>query len=383
MVRTLVILFAGIVPMSGLSAELPAPPVVMTPQQPVPPSMLAWIPGEVRCDGQPVIASDMRRPYLRLAYGSAQQPMLKPLTYRFRIDAKGRPLSITQDPAGFAPTAADIGPSLAVSRFPAGREHEGCSISYTARQTLIAETPVEDLVSYSLAPQTGRLPKVGWDRIKPLDSTCRDDPVPAPLTISYPEFKRLKASPGVRDWSMLQYDLDANGQPVNVRVAYTTRNAALDDASIKAVRASRFNEGSRTGCMYPYWRAPDPLEAPPAPDEASFAPSDAACENRGAWASKPTLIYPAAYRARSVEGWAVFMFDVAPWGATGNIRVLAAEPSAEFGAQAVQVISAAKTAESATGKTGCVERVRFVMDGSQAHARKPGDHEDGSWDSVN
>ena len=34
---------------------------------------------------------------------------------------------------------------------------------------------------------------------------------------------------------------------------------------------------------------------------------------------------------RAIEGWAVIAFDVAPWGGTGNVRVVASEPAADFG----------------------------------------------------
>ena len=64
---------------------------------------------------------------------------------------------------------------------------------------------------------------------------------------------------------------------------------------------------------------------------------------------------------RRIEGWAVVRYDAAPWGEIGNVTVLAAQPSADFGTQAQVVLRSAKVAPSESGFTGCVERVRFVM----------------------
>lgn len=65
-------------------------------------------------------------------------------------------------------------------------------------------------------------------------------------------------------------------------------------------------------------------------------------------------------------------FDVAPWGQTGNVRVLAAEPAAEFGDAAQQIIRGAVKPPSPTGYTGCVERVRYIIrDGGTAEPPPP------------
>lgn len=360
-------------PSSAFCSVSTSPPAVVIPPpaEQVRPVMVVWTAGDVQCKGQPVAAVDLRRPYIAMTYGSAQLRPLKPVTLQFRIDATGRPLSIAQDGTESLAFASDLGPSLVISRFAAGSERTGCRITYTAQQTGIAETSVEDLVSYSLAPQSGRLPREGWERIKPAGSTCYDAPVPARLNIAYPDFPRLVATPGVRDWTMVHYDLDDQGQPVNIRTAYSTRNPGLNAASEQAVKASRYAQGPRKGCMFPYWRAPDPVEAPPSPAEIDYVPAGSTCTQRGSWAKKPVLLYPPAYRKHAVEGWAIVAFDVAPWGATGNVRTLVAEPAADFGLQAERVIRSATTQPSASGKTGCVELVRFVMDGPAVGTEKP------------
>lgn len=79
------------------------------------------------------------------------------------------------------------------------------------------------------------------------------------------------------------------------------------------------------------------------------------------------LRYPDAYRRQGVEGWGIVAYDVAPWGQTGNLRVVASEPSAAFGAAAMETVRAATKEASPQGYSNCVTRVRFVLaaDGKQ------------------
>lgn len=341
------------------SATPVPPPIVTAP--PVPErQLLAWMPGTVTCAGGTVQPVRMRRPYLALVYPFADQP--KPVDYRFRLDASGRPLSIERVPTtGYVPYADDIGPSLAASRFAAGGERKDCQISYSARRTSYAETPVDDLISYTLNPVGGRLPREGWAAIFPAAATCDKDPRPAPLNQVFPDFDKVAATPGVRDWTMLAYDLDAGGKPTGVRVLTGTGNAALDREASAALVQSRYTNGPKTGCRFPYYRAAGVLEAPAAPEKDSVRPAGATCPREIDWAKRPPLRYPDPYRKRSIEGWALIGFDVAPWGGTGAITVLASEPSADFGVAATQLIREGVVAVSKTGFTGCVERVRFAM----------------------
>ena len=148
-----------------------------------------------------------------------------------------------------------------------------------------------------------------------------------------------------------------------------TNDGGLDAAARDAVAKSRFTGGKRTGCLYSYWKSATPRPAPDGPDTRSFRADNATCPNDLAWAVKPVLQYPDNYRKRGIEGWAVVAFDAAP--ATGNVRVLAAEPSADFGMAAANIVSAARLAPSNQGYVGCVERVRYVMaprDGAEAAA---------------
>ena len=107
------------------------------------------------------------------------------------------------------------------------------------------------------------------------------------------------------------------------------------------------------------------------PDADAFRPQGATCGDDRAWDRKPALIYPAAYRRRAVEGWAVLTYDIAPWGEIGNVKVAAAQPAADFGTQAQRMLLSARAAASPQGWTGCVERVRFQMGTAQDDDDKP------------
>ena len=73
------------------------------------------------------------------------------------------------------------------------------------------------------------------------------------------------------------------------------------------------------------------------------------------------LVYPDAYRQRSIEGWARLTYDVAPWGAIDNVRVVESQPSTDFGRQAQIMLRQAKVTPQGSGATGCNQTVRFQM----------------------
>ncbi|MGB5077066.1 MAG: hypothetical protein WBO17_06270 [Sphingorhabdus sp.] len=70
------------------------------------------------------------------------------------------------------------------------------------------------------------------------------------------------------------------------------------------------------------------------------------------------LTFPGNWQRRMIEVWGVILFDVAPWGGTGNLRIVASEPATEFGKMARRIVQAAKLAPSTSGLSGCVEIVR-------------------------
>lgn len=335
-------------------ASLPTPPASVAPR-----SLISWTPGAVRCAEGAAIARPARRPLGQLLW--ARIASLQPVTLRFAIDTAGRTLGIGHSvPATAWGAGTDLGPALAATQFAPGAPRTGCTITYTPSVASFDRAPIADLMSYSLSPISGALPADGWARIQATGS-CDAQPRPAALLRGFPDFRGLPHTPGVKDWSMVAFDLDARGHPRNAQVTHGTGNTALDAAASDAVARSRFTPGARTGCRYPYWMAPATIAAPPSPDLAGFADPAARCPSPYTYATAPRLTYPENYRRRRIEGWAIVRFDVAPWGEIGNATVLAAEPSEDFGTHALQVIRTARFAAAPAGRTGCVEAVRFVI----------------------
>lgn len=324
---------------------------------------LQWVAEGARCNGALVVAKVLRSPANAIvgSHTAHMAAVTQPIVVEFRLDPSGRPLSVRRVGNGFSPYSDDVIPSLAASSFEVDGERAGCSITYRPERSSYTAAPIPALIDYSLRPTSGQLPRAAWARIEGEGTDCADEPRPRLLQRNYPDFKRIVGSAGNRDWAMVRYDLDAKGRPVDVRIDHDTGNAELSRASVKAVRDSRFSEGKKTGCTYPYWRDAQVLAAPEAPHVASFRPSDATCPLHEPWQNQLPLTFPPAFRQRAIEGWAVIGFDTAPWGATGNIRVLASEPAAEFGDRAAGIIRAGRKAENRQGYVGCVVLVRFAM----------------------
>lgn len=348
----------------GSAAPPPVPPPVTTTTaiaggQPNRQGLGGMTPGPVRCDGGITLpGTAIRRPVGMYAWpGMAQkQPTV---TLRFDVDPDGRPISITREGGQLGPTA-DLVPALAATRFAAGAR-TNCAVTFTVQVDSFSTAPVADLVAYSLTRmEGGRLPPSAWARIYAAGD-CATPPRPAPLVRAFPDFDKLPATPGVQDWTLITYDINAGGKPVNVRPTMGTGNRALDAAAVKAIRQSRFTAGARKACAYPFWRQAGVLAAPPMPDSDALRSDERTCPSGRDWAVAPALRFPQAYARRSVEGWAIVRYDVAPWGQIGNASVLAAQPSEDFGKQAVQVIQSARLQSSPTGRSGCVDRIRFAI----------------------
>lgn len=357
----------GILLLAALSAQSSPPIRTATGEQ----QFLQWVADGARCGGEPVAARVLRTPANALV-ASNMVAAPQSIMVEFRLDPSGRPLSIRRTGTGFSPFGDDVIPALAASSFERGSERADCSITYRPERSSYAAAPIPALIDYSLRPTSGQLPRAAWSRIEGEATNCADEPRPRLLRRSYPDFKEIGGSVGNRDWTMVRYDLDRSGRPVDVRIDHDTGNAELNVASMQAVRDSRFSDGARTGCIYPYWRGAEVLAAPDAPDVASFRAGDATCPLHEPWQNQLSLVFPPAFRQRAIEGWAVIGFDTAPWGATGNVRVLASEPAAEFGDRAANIVRAGRKPENRQVYVGCVVLVRFAMpEGHEAMGEEP------------
>ena len=289
---------------------------------------------------------------------------------QFRIDSEGRPLSIRPagSPVRFGIDGRDVAAALAAWRFAPGAERSECAIAFDVRVAPVeaAELPV---VHRYLALSRPGLPgfnaavsRAAFQRAKPAGSNCFD-PTPGVRQRVYPAFEEIAQTPGGTSFTFLHFDVDAEGQPVNVRVASSSGNDELDRQSLDAIERSRFAPERRLGCTYAYFRRADmDLAAPEPLPMASYQPKDSTCaamEER--WAHLPSLSFPPELQHRRILGWAIIRYDLAPWGQVGNARVVAAEPATAFGDQALQIVRNARAPESNSGARGCVVRVRYRM----------------------
>lgn len=317
--------------------------------------MTIWRAGPVTCNAEAVASSRAPNPLPALSGGAANDISL---TLTFRIDASGRPLSIRRPDRRYVAGANDLMPSLAAATFAAGRARDGCSITFDAVRLPFEQVPVGLAMAYTLFPTSGGPPEELWRRVRPPNSTCQEPP-PALLNRAFPDFTSIQSKRGRPTWSMVGCNIDPAGKPINAHTVAGSRSPALDAAAIRAVASSRFAKGARQGCLYPYWKIADPLPAPELP--AREVASADACKQLGQWVRAPRLIYPDDYRHRGVEGWAIVSYDVAPWGALGNIKVIGSEPTSAFGEAAMSMFLGLARTSSDTGASGCVDRVRYVM----------------------
>lgn len=312
-----------------------------------------WFPADLRCEtGGPIEGSGILRPFNTLVRGTSENAERVILT--FAVGPEGRPHSIEREGNRFNPAGSNASAALAGSRFPAGSPRQRCQMTYHAKVASFEEAPLGEVVSLSITPDIGRPPQEMWDRING-SRDCMSPPRPQQLVRVMPDFSKIKGKVGARDWTLIGYDIDDSGKTTSPHVVLGTNNAELDAAAVKAIQESRFTEGTaKTGCLFPFWRNPELLEAPAMPDDQS------PCDNP-AWERAPVLTYPKAFQKRLIEGWAVVRYDIAPWGETGNIEVVEAQPAADFGQAAHAMLRGAKHEPLDEGATGCFARVIYVM----------------------
>lgn len=346
-----------------LAALAVAAPAMGTVPPPPPPSpgqwLLHWTMSPVLCrDGggqPPAMVSEPRRAVLYYPGNRGS------VTFDFRIDANGRPLSIARRGSDYLPDGEDIAPAFAATRFAPGAQRQGCVVTFTPNITPVAGAPMHEVLATFMTPRSNA-PRSVWDRIH-AGGDC-GDPAPAALLRAFPDFKALPDQPGFISWTMIGFDLSPGGKPRAIRTLDGSGTPTLDRAGREAVARSRFEKGAHKGCTFGYFKAATLLPAPPAPEEDAWRPAATTCPREHVWERAPRLVYPANYNARSIEGWAMVTFDVAPWGEIGNVHAQASEPTADFG-QAAETMLRGGTFKPGPGYVGCVERVRYVI-------RKPG-----------
>lgn len=353
------LLYAALLPAAPTAAPRPAFTV-----SPAAPAVLSFRAGRARCESgeERLLLEEPPNPLVGIRTEGAPAP--GPIRLSFRIDATGRPLSIAEAPrtgdrVSYYP-APDIAASLAASRFKEGKARTGCTIDYEVRASTVEEAEMPTLYRLTgLGLPAGRDPaamRAIDQRTRPAGSTCFDPPLPYVRQRAYPEFEKIPQRPGTLSHSFIAFDIDASGQPINLRLLDSGGNGELDRQSLEAVRRSRFSPVAKRGCTYSYWRGPEgPL---PAPSPVDGLATSRTCGDLGPW-SDMDRGFPPAFERRAVEGWALIQFDVEPTGVATNVRALAAEPAAVFGEQGVRLVGNARRAASPKGHSNCIRRLRF------------------------
>ncbi|WP_288936081.1 hypothetical protein [uncultured Sphingomonas sp.] len=353
---TIILVAAIAAAVQSAASAPPAPPVPLRGEW-----LLDWVASPVLCkEGGPQAPARAAEPRRTTVYYSGNRLSL---TIDFRIDAAGRPLSITRRNEDFIPDADDLAPALAAARFVPGQERRGCVLTFTPDLIPVSSAPLGDVMATFMTPRSNP-PRSLWDRIH-AGGDC-GDPAPAALLRAFPDFKRLPDQPGYHSWTMIGFDLSPGGKPRRVRTIGGDGASALDTAGRAAVARSRFEKGAHTGCTYGYFKGPAILPAPAPPMEEDWRPAAATCPKDHVWDRAPRFAYPPNYQARSIEGWAIVTYDVAPWGEIGNVHAKVAEPTADFGTAAENMLRAA-TFRPGPGYVGCTERVRYRMGRSGEH----------------
>lgn len=347
----------------------PPPHDLTVPSAQRPGEIVRLTPGAVLCAGGPVSPTHLEVPFATSTkrFGPDAPKATPSYALSFTIDQDGRAVDIQSGPPiypGVFIDTTDLAPALAVSRFAPGMPQQKCGITYTVEFVPVPDAPLASLSAVASAPAPGPAASEIWERLG-ADGDCARGPG-SPRRLNYPAFEAIAQASGTRSWSFLSFDVDATGQTRNVHVVGSSENAALDSASVEALRGNRYAPGKASrGCTFHFYRLGNPpIAAPALPADA---PKDtdalAACtiDPKTITSLLNGKAYPAPFAARRIEGYAIVGFDTAPWGAVGNVRVLAAEPAAGFGQAAMAAIANARVAESDVGHRGCVRRVRFRL----------------------
>jgi TonB family protein len=345
------------------------PPAGIVPRS----EIVSFTPGAVSCADGPVVADGLVKPFTTVTtrYGPAASPSIVP-SYRFSfaIDAQGRARTIRRAPIDPSPVyvdTSDLAPALAASRFPAGRPRTGCSVRFAGSVSAMETASMPALYELASRPATAGNAPTLLDRVRPEGSNCSRGPGQY-RRLNLPSFEKLKRPDGSLSWLFLAYDVDEAGKPGNIRILGSSGDPGLDRAGQEALAANRYAPGAGYhGCTYHFYNTggadrPAPELGPDAPVDTDDQPGCSVDPKSIKWLTDGSA-YPRPFSRRRIEGVAVIGYDTAPWGAVGNVKVLAAEPDEMFGDAARNAMTNARVDESDTGRRGCVQRVRFKLPG--------------------
>jgi hypothetical protein len=316
-----------------------------------------------QCGGQVVAPLSAVAPFTQVARLGVDAP--RSYEMGFTIGEDGRPLGITQRVAASGPKGYvqgnDLAPALSLWRFPEGVAGAACTMTFAARSVPLDRAAPADL--YRVAALRMANPSEFQTVMQQIRKSgdCAGPGRPRMLLRAFVDDRRIPQTPGVPSYAVASFDVDADGVPQNPGIVASDGNRVLEAAASDAAARSRYvGNAPRTRCTIPFGRpATVPVPAPPMPPKAAYP--EGRCPEPVRWARPLNLEFPDAFRRRAIEGWAIVRYDLAPWGATGAVTVLASEPAADFGEQARRMIIAARAETSSSGAQGCIARVQYRM----------------------
>lgn len=338
-----------------------APPRV--PSSPYGPHLVDYDGVTAQCGGRSVTPLSAVAPFTQVARLGTEAP--RSFEMGFTIGDDGRPLGITQRVAVSGGKAyvqgTDLAPALSLWRFPASAAGAACTMTFTPRSIPLDRAAPADLyrVAALRMVNPSEVPTIMQQIRKSGD--CAGPGRPRMLLRAYIDGRRIPQTPGVPSYAVARFDVDADGVPQNPGIVASDGNRVLEAAASDAAARSRYvGNAPRTRCTIPFRRAATaPVPAPPMPPTSEYPTGT--CPEAIRWVRPLAQEFPDAFRRRGIEGWAIVRYDIAPWGATGAVTVLASEPAADFGEHARRMIIAGRAEAAPRGAQGCIARVQYRM----------------------
>ena len=246
---------------------------------------------EIACGGQPIqplYADDLALGVARSA--GYERPAV---VLAFSVDEQGRtrdirPVRDAASPPSGPIVVSPLSPSqeeqaaLAAWRFPAGpRADCRATIRYSAKPLEAATT--DDLLRYFAVTRTrGALREMVARRLGGPDANCGGDGRGgrAARTVSVPDFMiGRRPPPGGRSWTVVRWNVDAEGRTTAVQTLGSSGDADLDREARRAISETVLRPGAPlTGCVFNFNRVGETLTPPDLPpreeDPQQSCPAD-------------------------------------------------------------------------------------------------------------
>ncbi len=279
----------------------------------------------------------------------------------FGIDAKGAPIDVRR--ADDAPASEDMLAALARWRFMAGAPASDCRVEVSQTYTPLTKAPTALLLEVvalrkreALTPVRSAISARG---------DCGRSPRRIPAITSYPDLRSFTGRDFSAPWAGVLYDIDAEGEVQNVRIATQGGDPVLADLAAASIADSRFHSGKAVkGCYAVFSVRPETVEATAKAYPKTPSPSkERDCSDVKAAALNLSIqrSYPSAFARQAVEGWALIEFDIRADGRITPVNIVAAQPSAAFGTAARNMLASARPDTSVWDRKGCLIPVTFAM----------------------